>query len=186
MRFMRDSFSPCPSCHIVARPESTGGRTRIFIIDDHRDPEGGSAAAEAVGEGAPAGVLSDAPGIQEILTRVTELLYSTARSSVAAGFDGTIRVGQAALEPAIGIVHREGRSRRLTATELRLFLALFRRQGATASRADLLREVWGGTDAVAPRAVDTNIARLRRKLEDDPASPRHILTAPAQGYRLLV
>lgn len=143
-------------------------------------PVRGPAAAESEREP------SDGGGLREILTRVTELLYTTARASGSAGQERTIRVGDAALEPAIGIFHREGRSRRLTATELRLFLALFRRRGATASRAELLREVWGGTHTVAPRAVDTNIARLRRKIEDDPASPRHILTAPAQGYRLLV
>jgi DNA-binding response OmpR family regulator len=48
---------------------------------------------------------------------------------------------------------------------------------------ELLREVWGAGAAVSRRAVDTHIARLRRKLEDDPANPRHILTALAWGYR---
>jgi two-component system KDP operon response regulator KdpE len=63
----------------------------------------------------------------------------------------------------------------VTGTEFRLLLALMRRRGAIASRMELLREVWG--------ASDTHIARLRRKLEDDPANPRHILTALAWGYR---
>ena len=64
-----------------------------------------------------------------------------------------------------------------------LLLALMRRRGAIASRIELLREVWGAGAAVSRRAVDTHIARLRRKLEDDPANPRHILTALAWGYR---
>ncbi len=49
---------------------------------------------------------------------------------------------------------------------------------------ELLREVWGYDDSVMSRTVDTHIAELRRKLEADPASPRHILTVLKVGYRL--
>ena len=55
--------------------------------------------------------------------------------------------------------------------------------GLSAKWLELLREIWGAGAAVSRRAVDTHIARLRRKLEDDPANPRHILTALAWGYR---
>ncbi len=72
---------------------------------------------------------------------------------------------------------------RVTHTEFRLLLALMRRRGAIASWIELLREVWGTGAAVSRRTVDTHIARLRRKLEEDPANPRHILTALAWGYR---
>ena len=47
-----------------------------------------------------------------------------------------------------------------------------------------MRAVWGYADSVITRTIDTHIAELRRKLEDNPKSPEHILTAPTIGYRL--
>jgi DNA-binding response OmpR family regulator len=48
----------------------------------------------------------------------------------------------------------------------------------------LLREVWGYQALVLSRTVDSHIAELRRKLEDDAGNPRHILTVYKAGYRL--
>jgi len=74
----------------------------------------------------------------------------------------------------------------LTPKEFDLLLALIRRRGAVASRLELLKEVWGHQAEVMTRTVDIHIAELRRKLEDDPSSPRHILTVWKAGYRLQV
>jgi DNA-binding response OmpR family regulator len=65
-----------------------------------------------------------------------------------------------------------------------LLLALARRDGRVASRVELLREVWGYGPLVLSRTVDSHIAELRRKLETDPANPRHIVTVFKTGYRL--
>ncbi len=67
--------------------------------------------------------------------------------------------------------------------EYQLLLALISRAGRVVSRTELLTEVWGYQDEVMSRTVDTHIAELRRKLEDDPASPRHFLTVRKAGYR---
>jgi two-component system, OmpR family, alkaline phosphatase synthesis response regulator PhoP len=72
----------------------------------------------------------------------------------------------------------------LTPKEFDLLLALIRRRGAVVSRLELLKEVWGQQAEVMTRTVDIQIAELRRKLEDDPATPRHILTVWKAGYRL--
>ena len=53
-----------------------------------------------------------------------------------------------------------------------------------ATRLELMRNVWGWSDAVITRTIDTHVAELRRKLERDPANPRHILTVRKTGYRL--
>jgi len=74
----------------------------------------------------------------------------------------------------------------LTPKEFDLLLALVRRRGAVASRLELLKEVWGHQAEVMTRTVDIHIAELRRKLEDDPSTPRHILTVWKAGYRLQV
>ncbi|CAN5335853.1 hypothetical protein BH23GEM4_BH23GEM4_19390 [soil metagenome] len=47
-----------------------------------------------------------------------------------------------------------------------------------------MEEVWGHRAAVVSRTVDTHIAELRRKLEEEPAEPRHIRTVWKAGYRL--
>jgi hypothetical protein len=128
---------------------------------------------------------ADASVVRELIARVEELLRRTRGlpAGAATGLAGTIHFGSVLLEPATQTVLRSGQPVRVTGTEFRLLLALMRRRGAIASRVDLLREVWGAGAAVSRRAVDTHIARLRRKLEEDPANPRHILTALAWGYR---
>lgn len=74
----------------------------------------------------------------------------------------------------------------LTPKEFDLLLALVRRRGAVVSRLELLKEVWGHQAEVMTRTVDIHIAELRRKLENDPSSPKHILTVWKAGYRLQV
>jgi two-component system KDP operon response regulator KdpE len=142
--------------------------------------------ADAAAEPLDSSDTSDVSVVRELVARVEELLHRTRALPVGgpAGWAGsTIRFGSVMVEPATQTVLRGGQPVRVTHTEFRLLLALIRRRGAIASRIDLLREVWGAGSAVSRRAVDTHIARLRRKVEDDPANPRHILTALAWGYR---
>jgi DNA-binding response OmpR family regulator len=68
--------------------------------------------------------------------------------------------------------------------EYDLLRALLRRNGRVATRSELLREVWGYHESVLSRTLDTHVGELRRKLEDDPARPRHILTVRKTGYQL--
>jgi two-component system phosphate regulon response regulator OmpR len=69
----------------------------------------------------------------------------------------------------------------LTSGELALLRTLAERAGAPVSRAELgdLSNIRGND-----RAVDVQILRLRRKLEDDPRQPRHLLTIRGEGYAL--
>jgi DNA-binding response OmpR family regulator len=81
-------------------------------------------------------------------------------------------------------VLRDGSPVPLTPKEYDLLLALIRRDGACITRTELLTEVWGYSAEVMSRTVDTHVAELRRKLEHDPANPKHILTVRKTGYRL--
>jgi DNA-binding response OmpR family regulator len=81
-------------------------------------------------------------------------------------------------------VRRGGDELSLTPKAVELLLALYRRQGKVASRHELLRDVWGYASSVTTRTVDAHVAELRRKLETDPAEPKHILTVWKVGYRL--
>ncbi len=131
-------------------------------------------------------------GVLELLARVRALLRRMARDAAPvavpvsddAAQAGCVHFGAVRIEPAARRVTRAGEEVPLAPLEFALLEALARRSGAVATRLDLLREVWGYSAAVVSRTVDTHVAELRRKLEDDPARPRHILTVRKVGYRL--
>jgi two-component system, OmpR family, alkaline phosphatase synthesis response regulator PhoP len=121
----------------------------------------------------------------ELLARVRALLRRTAAAGVGQRAGTRERFGSVEVDAASRSVRRGGRGVELTPKEFDLLLALLRRRGATASRSELLKEVWQYENAdILTRTVDIHIAELRRKLEDDPANPRHILTVRKIGYRL--
>ncbi len=95
------------------------------------------------------------------------------------------RFGTVEVNPQTRTVFRDGEAIDLTPKEFDLLLALLHRRGAVASRTELLKEVWRyGNAEIMTRTVDVHVAELRRKLEEDPSNPRHILTARKAGYRL--
>jgi two-component system, OmpR family, KDP operon response regulator KdpE len=72
---------------------------------------------------------------------------------------------------------------RLTPTEWRILGILLRRPGQLVSAAQLLAGVWGPGFQNRTNYLRFHMARLRRKLEEDPSRPRHLLTEPGMGYR---
>jgi len=124
-------------------------------------------------------------GVLELMARVSALLRRSGSAAATLPRAGAIeRFGEVEIDTAARLVRRAGDQVPLTPMEFDLLVALLRRRGAVASRLDLLREVWGHSSAVLTRTVDTHIAELRRKLEGDPSTPRHILTVRKAGYRL--
>ncbi len=81
-------------------------------------------------------------------------------------------------------VYKNGSTVSLTPMEFDLLVALLKREGAVARREELLQEVWGINGGIQSRTVDTHIAELRNKLEEQPSRPKHIKTAPKVGYRI--
>jgi len=82
------------------------------------------------------------------------------------------------------VVLKNGQEVALTPKAIDLLRALIAQRDRAVSRQDLLRDVWGYATSVTTRTVDAHIGELRRKIEDDPANPRHILTVWKKGYRL--
>jgi two-component system, OmpR family, KDP operon response regulator KdpE len=72
---------------------------------------------------------------------------------------------------------------RLTPTEWRILETLVRRPGQLVSSRQMLTEIWGPGYEPRTNYLRFHMARLRRKLEDDPARPCHLLTEPGMGYR---
>lgn len=73
----------------------------------------------------------------------------------------------------------------LTPTEWRIVESLVRRDGRLVRQAELLREVWGPSYQRETNYLRVYIAQVRRKLEADPAHPRHFITEPGIGYRFV-
>ena len=124
-------------------------------------------------------------GTMELLARVRALLRraQSADDSVDDG-DQVKRFGDVEIDTASHTVLVAGEQVSLAPKEYDLLLALVGRDGAVATRLELLREVWGYDAAVFSRTVDVHVAELRRKLEPDPSKPNHILTVRKVGYRL--
>jgi DNA-binding response OmpR family regulator len=123
--------------------------------------------------------------LRELLARVDALF----RRRRLAGHGETaaeraVRFGRVEVRLGSHSVQRDGQEVELRPKEFDLLRALIERMGSVVSRHELLTTVWGYTADVVSRTVDSHILELRRKLEDDPTHPTHILTVRKSGYLL--
>src|SRR6476646_11222411 len=125
-------------------------------------------------------------GLLELLARIESLLRRSASGSFAVVRLPPVRFGDVQVDRDHRKVTRAGAVVQLTPKEYALLAALIARNSAVVAREELLREVWGYDPGVVSRTLDTHLAELRRKLEREPHKPRHILTIPKQGYRLVL
>ncbi len=119
--------------------------------------------------------------MQELVARVAALLRRApirpAAQLTAADF-GSIHVDLLGTEAT-----RDGKAVNLSAREFQLLRYFIERRGATLSRDELLKQVWGYSADMYTRTVDVHVASLRQKLEDDPKQPQFILTVQGLGYK---
>ena len=125
-------------------------------------------------------------GVLELLARIEALLRRTRNWRGTETTSAIERFGDVEVDVSARTVRRNGERVELTPKEFDLLIALLKRQGRVTSRNELLRAVWGYSASVVSRTVDTHVAELRRKLEVDPAEPRHILTVWKVGYKFQV
>jgi DNA-binding response OmpR family regulator len=121
-------------------------------------------------------------GVLELLERVRALLRRSARDA-ASPTPPPLRFGDVIVDTSSRMVTRSGTPCALTPKAYELLLALIHRAGAVATRNEILKEVWGYSAFVTTRTVDSHVAELRRKIEADPANPRHVKTVWKVGYR---
>ena len=117
----------------------------------------------------------------ELLARLRVALRHTSRQDEAAVFQaGNLVVDLATRRVTVG-----GREIKLTVTEYNLLRLFVRHAGKVLTHRQILREVWGPGHDNDTHYLRVYIAHLRDKLEADPAQPRHLITEPGVGYRLL-
>jgi two-component system alkaline phosphatase synthesis response regulator PhoP len=120
-------------------------------------------------------------GLLELIARVEALMR---RARTVPRPPALMSFGEIEIDSTRHEVSRAGAPVALRPKEFDLLIALCQRAEEVVTRNELLREVWGYDASVVSRTVDTHILELRRKLERDPANPRHILTVRKTGYRL--
>jgi DNA-binding response OmpR family regulator len=125
-------------------------------------------------------------GVRELVARVRALLRRprASRLSTATGAQAkAVSVHGIDVDPARRLAKLDGREIELTAHEFDLLYLLASNPGIVFSREALVQRVWGGDTHVTDRSVDTLVKRVRRKIEDDRAEPRFILTVWGTGYK---
>jgi two-component system KDP operon response regulator KdpE len=125
--------------------------------------------------------LSKPFGVAELLARVRVAL----RRHGAADTEGVVRFGTVTIDMNKRAVSKGGEAVHLTAMEFRLLCAMVRNPGAVLTHRQLLRDVWGPSAVENGHYVRVYMGRLRHRLEDDSAQPRHFLTETGIGYRFL-
>jgi two-component system KDP operon response regulator KdpE len=120
-------------------------------------------------------------GTDELLARIRALLRRRTEP-VAVQF----HFGDISVDLAAHVVRKAGAEVHLTPTEYELLRVLIRHSGKVLTHRQLLERVWGGYASNNSQQLRVYINYLRRKLEDDPARPKWIVTEPGVGYRLRV
>lgn len=115
----------------------------------------------------------------ELLARIRSALRSSRSEDQPVLFP----FGQIIIDPAARTVNRAGTLLHLTATEYNLLLLLVKNEGRVLTHQYILREVWGPVYTTQSQYLRVYIGQLRKKIEQNPDKPVHIITEPGIGYR---
>ncbi len=121
----------------------------------------------------------------ELLARVDSLyrrveMYS---SVPAAQSIEDITLGEFTLNLRRRTLHKNGKNIELTQVEFQMVEYFFTNPDVALDRTDILNRVWGSNYFGEEKIVDVNMRRLRKKIEDDPSDPKHLLTVWGMGYK---
>ncbi|BBZ12471.1 response regulator [Mycobacterium branderi] len=119
-------------------------------------------------------------GMDEFLAR---LRAAVRRNTASEAGEPVIETPSFTVDLAAKKVTKNGSEVHLTPTEWGMLEVLVRNRGKLVGREELLKEVWGPAYATETHYLRVYLAQLRRKLEDDPSRPRHLLTEAGMGYR---
>ena len=122
--------------------------------------------------------------VSELLARIESLCRRVNRGqSQPAAQETRLVSGKFVLDEASRILYKGKTPIDLTQVEFRIMELFFHNQGTALVREKILEGVWGPGYFGDVKIVDVNIRRLRMKIEDEPSSPKHILTVWGYGYR---
>jgi two-component system alkaline phosphatase synthesis response regulator PhoP len=120
--------------------------------------------------------------LRELLARVNALLR---RSSDSMSESAQFSIGDTLFDLKKYKALKRGKEIEYTSLELQMVKLLYEKKEQVVNRADFLNRIWGENNTlVTERTVDSHIANIRKKLEDDPSDPRYITSVRGVGYKL--
>jgi two-component system KDP operon response regulator KdpE len=153
---------------------------RPLLVLSARDSETDKVAALDLGAD---DYLTKPFGIGELLARLRVAeRHLSARNGTPT--DAIVRIGDISVDLSAHRVQRGDADIHLTPIEYQLLTTLAKHRGKVLTHRQLLREVWGAAHVESPQYLRIYMRALRRKIEDDPARPRWLLTEVGVGYRL--
>jgi DNA-binding response OmpR family regulator len=170
---------------VLRRYRSRGGAAAVLILSA-RDQEVDKVQGFRIGADdyvvKPVGVLEFLARVEAITRRLSSA------QKAASGADGAPRTSQLRFSDVVvdlrtRTVQRGSKPVELSPMEFDFLAFLIDSGGEIVSRETLMQEVWRYSLGVTSRTVDQHVARLRNKLEPDPAQPRHLITVRKAGYR---
>jgi len=120
--------------------------------------------------------------VAELTARIRAIVRRASRNP---GVSESFEIGEVKVNVTAQSLERGGKSHRLSYYEVELLRLLQERKGQPVARDDILARVWGLEASPTNRTVDNFILKLRRKIEDSPDKPEHILTVYGFGYKLV-
>ena len=119
----------------------------------------------------------------ELVARIKAIFRRLYR---AAGMDEVLQIGSAAIYPRRHELVRNKKTVGLSFYEVEILRLLHERAGQPVTREEILEKIWGVSAHSTTRSVDNFVVKLRRKIEDNAAKPRHIVTIYGTGYKLVL
>ena len=121
-------------------------------------------------------------GVLELLARISALFRRVAPGT---GLQEIHRFGDFEINFKKYSAQKKGKVLKLSPKEYEILRFFIENQGEVISREELLKQIWGYNSYPDTRTVDTHIAKLRHKIEDNPAEPKLIITVHCLGYKFL-
>jgi len=170
---------------VLRRYRARGGAAAVLILSA-RDQEVDKVQGFRIGADdyvvKPIGVLEFLARVEAIVRRLVPGGRGSAGAADAARI-ANHRFADVVVDLRTRTVLRGGKAVDLSPMEFDFLAFLIESGGDIVSRETLMRQVWRYSLGVTSRTVDQHVARLRNKLEPDPAQPRHLITVRKAGYR---
>jgi DNA-binding response OmpR family regulator len=123
--------------------------------------------------------------VGELVARINAIFRRQQRAQSREPREAEIRIGVAIVYPRKHELLRKGKTVALSFYEVELLRLLAERDGEPVSRDEILEKIWGVSGSSSTRGIDNVVVKLRRKIEENAANPKHIVTIYGTGYKLV-